>query len=143
MLLGYRVSWKYQDYLKAFLTDNTVRMSDENVTKRMGQLLRQGAALLNEACPKCNTPILQLKDGSRYCAKCEKSLKESTPIRVHGEQAIPGNEVLNRLATEVLRGLDILSNSLPDKPHTEELRAFAKIGRDLVEILRAIRDLQG
>jgi uncharacterized Zn finger protein (UPF0148 family) len=115
-------------------------MSDENVTKNMGKLLREGAALLNVACPQCNTPLLRLKDGTMYCAKCDQQVVEqkiSKPSRSH-----EGGNILNVLATRTMSILDSLLQSLPEQPHPEEIRAFAKVARDLVEILQGIQRLQ-
>ncbi len=117
-------------------------MSDNEVTKRMGQLLRKGAALLNTACPKCNTPLLRLKDGSMYCAKCDKEVVEQTAVASSGELQISSSETLNQLASKVLVSIELLIHSFPEKPHTEEIRAFAKTARDLVEILKRIQEVQ-
>ncbi|MFW9830508.1 MAG: Sjogren's syndrome/scleroderma autoantigen 1 family protein [Candidatus Thorarchaeota archaeon] len=116
-------------------------MSDENITKRMGQLLRKGAALLNIACPKCNTPLLRLKDGTMYCTKCDIEVVEQ---RANAQSSgVASSDVLNLVASKVLMNLDSLTRALPDKPHPEEIRAFASIVKDLIEILRGIRELQG
>ena len=117
-------------------------MSDNEVTKRMGQLLRKGAALLSTACPKCNTPLLRLKDGSMYCAKCNKEVVEQTAVTPSGEIPAASADVLNLLASKALVSIELLIHSLPEKPHTEEIRAFAKTARDLVEILKRIQELQ-
>jgi UPF0148 protein len=117
-------------------------MSDNEVTKRMGQLLRKGAALLNTACPKCNTPLLRLKDGSMYCAKCDKQVVEQTAVAPSGEKQISSADSLNLLASKALVSIELLIHSFPEKPHTEEIRAFAKTARDLVEILKRIQELQ-
>jgi uncharacterized Zn finger protein (UPF0148 family) len=141
MLVG---SWilRYQDYLKAFFTDSKDSMSDEKVTKRMGQMLRKGAALLNVACPKCNTPLLRLQDGSMYCAKCDKEVVEKEPPASSKELDVSFSEVLNQLATKVLVNIERLTQSLPETPHPEELRSFAEIVKDMILILRGIRELQ-
>ena len=117
-------------------------MSDNEVTKRMGQLLRKGAALLNTACPKCNTPLLRLKEGSMYCAKCDKEVIEQTAVTPSGEMQHSSAETLNLLASKVLVSIESLIQSIPEKPHIEEIRAFAKTARDLVEILKRIQELQ-
>jgi uncharacterized Zn finger protein (UPF0148 family) len=142
MLVG---SWivRYQDYLKAFFTDSKDCMSDENVTKRMGQLLRKGAALLNVACPKCNTPLLRLQDGTMYCAKCDKEVVEKEAPSPSEELDVSFDEILNQLATKVMINLERLTQSLPENPHPEELRSFADIVKDMIGILRGIRELQG
>ena len=117
-------------------------MSDDAITKRMGQLLRKGAALLNTACPKCNTPLLRLKEGSMYCAKCDKEVIEQTAVTPSGEMQGSSVETLNLLASKVLVSIESLIHSIPEKPHIEEIRAFAKTARDLVEILKRIQELQ-
>lgn len=41
-------------------------MSDEPV-KKAAELLRQGAAMLSEACPICHSPLFKLKSGEVVC----------------------------------------------------------------------------
>lgn len=118
-------------------------MSNDTVTKRMGQLLRKGAALLNTACPKCNTPLLRLKDGKMYCAKCDKEVVKQASVPPPESPGIASGDVLSVLASKVLMNLESLTQALPEKPHPEEIRAFATTVKDLIEILKGIRDLQG
>jgi UPF0148 protein len=40
----------------------------------MGELLRNGAKMLSDSCPECNTPIFQLKNGSLLCPMCDKQV---------------------------------------------------------------------
>lgn len=117
-------------------------MSDDQVTKRMGKLLRQGAALLNTACPQCNTPLLRLKDGSMYCAKCDREIVEQKIPQTIADQRMVSGDILTQLASKALASLEILTQSLPEKPHKEEIRAFASTAKELIEILRGIQELQ-
>ncbi|MFX0170152.1 MAG: Sjogren's syndrome/scleroderma autoantigen 1 family protein [Candidatus Hodarchaeota archaeon] len=117
-------------------------MSDENITKHMGQLLRKGAALLNVACPKCNTPLLRLKDATMYCAKCDKQVVEQKATTAGVDREVVRENILNALATRTLSSLENLLQSLPEQPHPEEIRAFASVAKDLIEILRGIQKLQ-
>ncbi|MFX1510011.1 MAG: Sjogren's syndrome/scleroderma autoantigen 1 family protein [Promethearchaeota archaeon] len=117
-------------------------MSDDEITKRMGQLLRKGAALLNTACPKCNTPLLRLKDGTMYCAKCDKEVVEQKAETPKIAQQDANDDLMNLLASKVLSSLAILLQSLPENPHTEEIRVFAQTAKDLIEILKGIQQLQ-
>jgi len=117
-------------------------MSDDAITKRMGQLLRKGAALLNTGCPKCNTPLLRLQDGSMYCAKCNKEVVEQKSVIPTVNHRAPSGDILNQLASRVLVSLELLIRSYPEKPHTEEIRSFAKTVKDLIEILKGIQELQ-
>ena len=115
-------------------------MSDKNVTKNMGNLLRKGAALLNVACPQCNTPLLRLKDGTMYCAKCEQQVVEQQTTKPVPTQE--SGDVLNALTTRTLSILASLMQSLPEHPHLEEIRMFASVARDLIEILLGVQRLQ-
>ncbi len=117
-------------------------MSDDEVTKRMGQLLRKGAALLNTACPKCNTPLLRLKDGTMYCAKCDKEVVEQKAEPLPMTQKGASDDIMNQLASKVLTSLAILLQSLPEKPRTEEIRTFAQTAKNLIEVLKGIQQLQ-
>lgn len=42
--------------------------------RRATDLLLSGAKMLNLACPECDNPIYELKDGSMECANCEKKV---------------------------------------------------------------------
>jgi uncharacterized Zn finger protein (UPF0148 family) len=117
-------------------------MTDNNVTKRMGQLLRKGAALLNIGCPKCNTPLLRLKDGTMYCAKCDKQVIEERATPLTRKDVVSG-DILNQLSNKVLMILENYTRALSERPHPEEIRTFAVVVKDLIEILRGIRDLEG
>lgn len=116
-------------------------MSDDDVTKRMGKLLRGGAALLAQACPQCNTPLLRLRDGTLYCAKCDQAVLEK-PSAPATDKPTPGNDVLNRLNTALLTCLDALCRILPEQPQLQDIHTFAGIAKELVDTLRTIRDLR-
>jgi uncharacterized Zn finger protein (UPF0148 family) len=117
-------------------------MSDDNVTRRMGKLLRGGAALLHKACPQCNTPLLRLPDGTLYCAKCDQTVLEQPAGVAAAEKPASGNDALSRLSTALLTCLDALCRMLPEQPQLQDIRTFAGTAKDLVDTLRAIRDLR-
>ncbi|GGP19469.1 hypothetical protein GCM10007981_03280 [Thermocladium modestius] len=48
--------------------------SSDPVIRRMAELMREGAALTQYACPTCGTPLLRLKSGKYYCARCDKEV---------------------------------------------------------------------
>ncbi len=41
--------------------------SREAVIKKMSELLRSGAVMLDQACPLCGTPLFKLKSGEIVC----------------------------------------------------------------------------
>ena len=78
-----------------------------------------------------------------YCAKCDKEVVEKVLPTSSQELDVSFSEVLNQLATKVLIHLESLTRSLPENPHREELRSFAELVKDLMEILKGVRELQG
>ena len=48
--------------------------ADSVVVRKMAQLIRAGATLTSYACPACGTPLLRLRTGEHYCARCEKQV---------------------------------------------------------------------
>jgi hypothetical protein len=46
------------------------------------------------------------------------------------------------LSTALLTCLDALCRMLPEQPQLQDIRTFAGIAKDLVDTLRAIRDLR-
>lgn len=48
--------------------------NEDYVAKKMAQLMRQGAALTQYTCPICGTPLLRLKSGKYYCARCDREV---------------------------------------------------------------------
>ncbi len=120
-------------------------MPDEEVTRRMGQLLRKGAAILDKACPKCDTPLLRLPEGTLYCAKCHVRYTEEkegeTMESAGSEPTLPMKDVLLRLTAKLLLSIDSLCQTLREKPHLDEIRAFAATAKDLVETLKSVRSL--
>ncbi len=120
-------------------------MPDEEVTRRMGDLLRKGAAILDKACPKCNMPLLRLPEGNLYCAKCHVRYTEEkegvTLESVDKVPALPVKDVLVKLTGKILASIDSMCQTMREQPHLEEIRTFAAIAKDLVETLKIIRSL--
>lgn len=52
--------------------------------KKMAKYLREGARMLDLACPECNNPIFQMKTGEKICVVCER------PVLLENE--LPENE---------------------------------------------------
>ena len=116
-------------------------MSDDNVTRRMGKLLREGSALLAQACPQCNTPLLRLRDGTLYCAKCDQAVIEKS-AGAEAERPKAGKDALEQLNAALLLCLDALCRMLPEQPKLQDIQTFAVLAKNLVDTLRAIRDLR-
>lgn len=43
--------------------------------KEMAELLRKGASMLSETCPRCGTPLFELPGGEIICPTCQRTVK--------------------------------------------------------------------
>ncbi|MEX2684440.1 MAG: Sjogren's syndrome/scleroderma autoantigen 1 family protein [Candidatus Sigynarchaeota archaeon] len=66
---------------------------DANI-KKMAKALREGARMLDLACPVCNNPIFQAKNGEKMCVVCERK------VIVEGEELKKKEENDPSLANE-------------------------------------------
>jgi uncharacterized Zn finger protein (UPF0148 family) len=104
--------------------------AEEEHIKRMADLLRQGSTLTQLVCPACASPLFKLKDGTLWCAKCEKKVivvKEGEePTRVAGSMA------LESLEATLLAKIQEIQNKMQ---HIENVKELEKLGKTLSEIL--------
>ena len=77
-----------------------------------------------------------------YCAKCDKQVVEQMATTPSPPRGAVSENVLNALATRALSSLQSLIQSLPENPHPEEIRTFASVAKELIEILLGVQKLQ-
>lgn len=53
--------------------ENKMERQDADI-KKMAKALREGARMLDLACPVCNNPIFQAKSGEMMCVACERQV---------------------------------------------------------------------
>jgi uncharacterized Zn finger protein (UPF0148 family) len=106
----------------------------------MADLLRQGSTLTNLACPACASPLFRLKDGTLWCAKCEKEvilLKE-------GEKAtkITSSMALERLEATLLAKVQDVQNKMQQTENIDELQKLGAALSELLENLEKVRKVK-
>ncbi len=74
-------------------------MSNEENVKRMAELLRAGATMLDLTCPVCNSPLFRIK-GEVWCPNCNKRV-----IVSQDEQTQTAQLTLQTLLSETERTL--------------------------------------
>jgi UPF0148 protein len=47
----------------------------EGSMKEMAELLRKGASMLSETCPRCGTTLFELPGGEIICPTCQRTVK--------------------------------------------------------------------
>ncbi|NPA23436.1 MAG: hypothetical protein GXO23_03980 [Crenarchaeota archaeon] len=111
---------------------------DDTVVKRMAQLMRAGARLTSYSCPACGTPLLQLKTGEYYCARCNKQV---VIVRSEEEEAqVTMKFGLAEVREAVFRKIIMLGRSLEKIP-PQEVESLQEVTRNLLLLLEAFDKL--
>jgi len=101
----------------------------ETHIKRMADLLRQGTTLTELSCPACVSPLFRLKDGTLWCAKCEKKVI----VVKDGEEADKtASAALDKLEATLLSKVQDLQSKIQQ---TEDLGELQKLSTALSELL--------
>lgn len=94
----------------------------------MGELLRKGARMLSESCPECNTPIFQLKDGSLYCAMCDKQV-----VVVPADADTDAIERQNRLEDTINKKIKQVQDQLDEEMDPEKINILLETLQKLID----------
>ena len=112
---------------------------EDKVVRRMSELLRAGAVMLDLACPLCNAPLFKLKSGEVVCPT-------HGPVRVvkTDSEAIEAlsQSVLDRLEALATSRIGSLVDSIDRAPSVdEEGRLLDELERWL-EVLERVKRLK-
>ncbi len=107
---------------------------DDLVVKKMAQLIRAGAKLTSYTCPACGTPLLQLKTGEYYCAKCDKPV---VIVRSAEEEIqVAMRFGLSEVRDTVFQKIMMINNELK-KIGIENVESLQELTRSLLLLLEA------
>ena len=83
-------------------------MDEADKYKRAAELLLKGAKMLNIACPICNDPIYELKDGELFCSTCQKNIVRENSHKNKVEEKIKTNfhPIIQNKVNELLLTLE-------------------------------------
>ena len=108
--------------------------------RRMAEMLKAGASLLEEACPQCGSPLFRLTTGEVYCAKCnrkvlivksdEEAVSALTPMSL---------STLEETLTINLQRLERLARAEADPSSLERLLRLVNLHLEALERIRRIR----
>ncbi len=114
--------------------------AEDKHIKKMADLLRQGSTLTDLACPACATPLFKLKDGTLWCAKCEKKVV----VVKEGEEPtrITSSITLENLEATLLAKVQEIQNKLQHTENVEELEQLGKTLSELLENLEKVRKMK-
>ncbi len=122
------------------MSDNVDR---NTVVKRMTELLRSGAVMLDQACPACGSPLFKLRSGEVICpihgpvrvVKTEHEAIEVTTDAVLDEI----EKVFSERAMNVLRRLKTIKEDIDEG---EELIKLLIYWLDVLERVRRIKSMK-
>jgi UPF0148 protein len=104
----------------------------------MADLLRQGAALTDLACPNCSSPLFRLKDGTLWCGKDEKKV-----ILVKEGEEPPQQPVVNAAMDTLEATLTKKVADLQDKiQHTDNVEELTKLTTALSQVLDSLEKIK-
>jgi len=102
----------------------------------MADLLRQGTTLTELSCPACFSPLFRLKDGTVWCAKCEKKVI----IVKEGEEAEKAaGATMDKLEATLLAKVQDIQGKIQQ---TEDMNELQKLSTALSELLSNLEKIK-
>ncbi|MHC1586208.1 MAG: Sjogren's syndrome/scleroderma autoantigen 1 family protein [Candidatus Hecatellaceae archaeon] len=108
--------------------------------KRMAELLKSGATMLEEACPRCNSPLFKLASGEIYCAKCNQRV-----VVVRSEEEIPSAltpMALSTLEETLTLNLQRLERLIRGESSPEALEKLLRLVNAHLEALERVKRIR-
>jgi len=105
--------------------------------RKMADLLKSGAKMLDLTCPECGTPLFQLKSGEIYCANCDKRvvvIKEG-----EREGAVVKPLLWEELEDTLLMKLKETNERLRTEKDPDELQRLVRIIFSLLETFENLK----
>ena len=107
--------------------------------KRMADLLRSGATMLQETCPVCATPLFRLGKDT-FCPKCNRPV---AIVKSAEEQVrLVGQQVLDNLEQAILEKIAELNAAIKSEHELVPLRELGEAVRTYLSALEQIRKLR-
>lgn len=116
----------------------------------MADLLRSGHKMLNMACPICNNPIFQRRNGETFCPTCNREVliieSKSHQINSKTKANIDKNIIKEKnavifLKQVVIEKIDLFSKKLKKETQIDMIERYAKLLLDFYDILNKFSNL--
>lgn len=108
---------------------------EESNIKKMAQLLRDGATMLDLTCPQCENILFKLKTGRKYCPVCDREVffeEEFKKIK-HNQSSDVKNEQINLKSER-----EIVKNKITKICNLIDNNEQISMIKDLLEILEKL-----
>jgi len=113
---------------------------DSKNIKIMADLLRQGATLMEHACPACSSPIFKMRSGYLWCASCQKRVI----IVKEGEPEPEANEtpVFSSLESTIMAKIQEIEKQFAEETDAKKMETLGTTLSTLLENLEKIRKMK-
>ncbi len=107
--------------------------------KRMTELMRSGAVMLDQSCPLCNSPLFRLKDGSLVCpihgeVKVVRDEREAIEVTTNAVL-----DLVEKIASNKL--LNLINEVSKDSVSSDVLNLVSQY-LDIIEKVRRIKSIK-
>jgi UPF0148 protein len=107
--------------------------------KRMADLLRSGATMLQETCPVCATPLFRLGKDT-FCPKCNRPV--AIVKSAEEEVRLASQQVLDNLDQVILEKIAELNAAIKNEHGLTPLRELGEAVKTYLSALEQIRKLK-
>ena len=107
--------------------------------KRMADLLRSGAAMLQETCPVCSTPLFRLGKDT-FCPKCNRPV--AIVKSAEEEVKLASQQVLDNLDQAILEKIAELNAAIKNEHGLTPLRELGEAVKTYLSVLDQVRKLR-
>jgi uncharacterized Zn finger protein (UPF0148 family) len=115
------------------------KKTEETHIKRMADLLLQGTTLTELSCPACFSPLFRLKDGTLWCAKCEKKVI----VVKEGEEAEKAaGAAMDKLEAILLSKVQDIQGKIQQTEDMDELQKLSTALSELLSNLEKIKKMK-
>ena len=107
--------------------------------KRMADLLRSGATMLQETCPVCATPLFRLGKDT-FCPKCNRPV--AIVKSAEEEVRLASQQVLDNLDQAILEKIAELNGAIKNEHGLAPLRELGEAVKTYLSALEQIKKLR-
>lgn len=113
-------------------------MGDKEYLKRMADLLRSGATMLEDHCPECNAPLFKVRE-EVWCARCNRRV-----IKVKEGEEIPATASLslNDVERTILVKIQETSKLIMEEKDVANLERLSNLLLKWLEVLEKAARIQ-
>lgn len=113
-------------------------MSDDELIKKMSDLLKSGATMLGDHCPECGSPLFKIQEDI-WCSKCNKRVIKVKEGDVQRTTITPQ---LNDVEKATLVKIREISKQISEETNIVSLEKLSDLLLKLFEVLEKTKRFQ-